>query len=172
LLTKSAIRFVLRWNLLNKTDKNSNFALFPIQDPREKLIFEVLFKKFHPRINLPTLFLTKTYLLVWELVWEIWKNCYFIKFCSASVTIEQIWSHFYLTILYSKDNGILRILEFWVLRVPPIQIPTQNGEMKVLFHKFHRRINLVVLLFSNSGSRNKTTHLEFRNLKILRVFSY
>jgi hypothetical protein len=57
-------------------------------------------------------------------------------------------------------------------KVPSIQIPTQNEEMKVLVNKFHRRINLVALLFSNSGSRNKTTKSEFRNLKILRVFSY
>jgi hypothetical protein len=46
-----------------QTDKNSDFALFPIQDPRVKLRFKVLFKKFHPRINLTTLFLTKIYLL-------------------------------------------------------------------------------------------------------------
>jgi hypothetical protein len=64
------------------------------------------------------------------------------------------------------------IYEFWVLRVPPIQIPTQNGGMKVLFNKFHRGINLVALLFSNLGSRNKTTYLKFINLKLLRAFSY
>jgi hypothetical protein len=44
--------------------------------------------------------------------------------------------------------------------------------MKVLFNKFYRRINLVALLFSNLGSRNKTTYSEFRHLKILRIFSY
>jgi hypothetical protein len=44
--------------------------------------------------------------------------------------------------------------------------------MKALFNKFHRRINLVALLFSNSGLRNKTAYSEFRNWKILRVFSY
>jgi hypothetical protein len=31
--------------------------------PRAKLRLQVLFKRFHPRINLTTLFLTKTYLL-------------------------------------------------------------------------------------------------------------
>jgi hypothetical protein len=36
---------------------------FPIQVPRAKLGFEVLFKRFHPRINPTTLFFTKTYLL-------------------------------------------------------------------------------------------------------------
>jgi hypothetical protein len=45
--------------------------------------------------------------------------------------------------------------------VPPMQISTQNWGMKVLFSKFHRRINLMVLFFSNLGSRNKTTHSEF-----------
>jgi hypothetical protein len=39
------------------------FELIPLQVPRAKLRFEVLFKKFHPGINLTTLFLTKTYLL-------------------------------------------------------------------------------------------------------------
>jgi hypothetical protein len=34
-----------------------------MQVPRAKLRFEVLFKKFHPRTNLTTLFLTKTYIL-------------------------------------------------------------------------------------------------------------
>jgi hypothetical protein len=32
-------------------------------NPKMKLRLEVLFKKFHPRINLTTLFLTKSYLL-------------------------------------------------------------------------------------------------------------
>jgi hypothetical protein len=49
--------------LLNKTELNSGFALFPIQVPRAKLRFEVLFKKFLPRINLTTFFSTKTYIL-------------------------------------------------------------------------------------------------------------
>jgi hypothetical protein len=42
--------------------ENSDFARFPIQVPWAKLRFKVLFKKLHPRINLTTLFLTKTYL--------------------------------------------------------------------------------------------------------------
>jgi hypothetical protein len=51
-------------------------------------------------------------------------------------------------------------------RVPPFQIPTQNGEMKVLFNYFYRRINQVAILFGNLGSRNETTYSEFRNLEI------
>jgi hypothetical protein len=38
------------------------FPYFPY-NPKAKLRFEVLFKKFHPRINQTTLFLTKTFLL-------------------------------------------------------------------------------------------------------------
>jgi hypothetical protein len=34
--------------------------------------------------------------------------------------------------LHLKDNYVFRIPKFGVLRVPPIQIPTQNGEMKIL----------------------------------------
>jgi hypothetical protein len=41
---------------------NSDFALFPILDPKARLRFEILFKKTHLRINLTTL-LTKIYLL-------------------------------------------------------------------------------------------------------------
>jgi hypothetical protein len=33
------------------------------QDPRVKIIFEVVFKKFHPRKNVTTLLFTKIYLL-------------------------------------------------------------------------------------------------------------
>jgi hypothetical protein len=41
-----------------------DFALFSTQDLRVKLrSFSVLFKKFHPRIDLTTLFLTKLYLV-------------------------------------------------------------------------------------------------------------
>jgi hypothetical protein len=43
--------------------KYSNFSILRIQVPRSKLRFEVLFKRFHPKINLTTLFFTKTYLL-------------------------------------------------------------------------------------------------------------
>jgi hypothetical protein len=35
-------------------------------------------------------------------------------------------------LLHLKDNYVFRIPKFWVLRVPPIQIPTQNGKMKIL----------------------------------------
>jgi hypothetical protein len=44
---------------VEQTDKNSDFALFALQDLWVKLRFEVLFKKFYPRINLTTLFWTK-----------------------------------------------------------------------------------------------------------------
>jgi hypothetical protein len=53
-MNESAIRFVLWWNLLNETDWNSDFALFPIQVPMAKLRLEVLLKKCHPWINLTT----------------------------------------------------------------------------------------------------------------------
>jgi uncharacterized membrane protein len=45
--------------------KNNGFALFTVykNTSEEKFRFEVLFKKFHPKINLSTLFLTLTYLL-------------------------------------------------------------------------------------------------------------
>jgi hypothetical protein len=43
--------------------KLSDFALFPILDPKARLRFEILFKKTHLRINMTTLFLAKIYLL-------------------------------------------------------------------------------------------------------------
>jgi hypothetical protein len=51
--------------MLKKTKLNSVFVLFPIylQDSRAKFRFEVLFKKFHPRINHTTLFLSISYLM-------------------------------------------------------------------------------------------------------------
>jgi hypothetical protein len=52
-------------------------------------------------------------------------------------------------ILYLKDNLVLEITKLWVLRVPPIQIPTQNGKMKMLLSEFHPRTNLTALLSSS-----------------------
>jgi hypothetical protein len=53
----SMVKFV------EKTEQNSDFTLLPIIDPKARLSYEILFKKFHPRINLTTLFWTKSYLL-------------------------------------------------------------------------------------------------------------
>jgi hypothetical protein len=92
-------------------------------------------------------------------------NQCFIKFCSTNFKIEQNWLHFYSPILYKKDNGVLGIQKFWVLRVPPIQIPTQNGEIKALFNKFHRTINLMALLLTILGSWNKETNSKLKNIK-------
>jgi hypothetical protein len=49
----------IRWT---KLDKIVILPYFPY-NPKMKLRLEVLFKKFHPRINLTTLFFTKSYLL-------------------------------------------------------------------------------------------------------------
>jgi hypothetical protein len=57
------------------------------------------------------------------------------------------------TFAFQRQLGIPKLR---VLRVPPIQIPTQNGEMKKLLGKFHHRTNLMALLFSNS--KNKTIY--------------
>jgi hypothetical protein len=58
------------------------------------------------------------------------------------------------------------------LGVPPIQIPTYNGEMEVLFSEFHHKTNLTAPLLSNLGSKNKTTNpiLKFVNLKVSYKF--
>jgi hypothetical protein len=48
------------WINLNKT---VILLYFPYKSLGRKLRFEVLFKKFHPKINMTTLFLTKIYLL-------------------------------------------------------------------------------------------------------------
>jgi hypothetical protein len=45
-----------------KNGKNCEFSLCHIEFPRVNLRFEVLFKEFHPKINLITPFFTKTYL--------------------------------------------------------------------------------------------------------------
>jgi hypothetical protein len=44
---------------VEKTEQNSDFALFSILDPKARLTFAILFKKTHPRINLTSLFFTK-----------------------------------------------------------------------------------------------------------------
>jgi hypothetical protein len=45
-----------------------------------------------------------------------------------------------------------------------MQIPTQNGKIKVLFNKFHPRTNLTTLSVTILGSRNKIKYSEFQNL--------
>jgi hypothetical protein len=50
---------------------------------------------------------------------------------------------------------------FCVLRVPPIQISTQNEEMKVLFNKFHRYTNVMTFLVTILGSRNQNQYTQF-----------
>jgi hypothetical protein len=63
MLNKSAISLLIGairiWTKLNKIEI---LPYFPY-NPKAKLRLEVLFKKFHPRINLATLFSTKAYLL-------------------------------------------------------------------------------------------------------------
>jgi hypothetical protein len=78
-LCKSAINFVLWWNLLKKTKQNSDFELFPILDPKARLRFEILFKKTHPRVNLTTLFLLKIYLLNTIKPFSSHENCSLTK---------------------------------------------------------------------------------------------
>jgi hypothetical protein len=63
---------------LKKTD--FDFALFPAYNPKAKLRLEVLFKKFHPRINLATLFLTISYLLNTKKSFSGHENCFFTIF--------------------------------------------------------------------------------------------
>jgi hypothetical protein len=60
---------------VEKTEQNSDFALFPILDPKTRLRFEILFKKTHPRINLTTLFLPKIYLLNTIKLFSSHENC-------------------------------------------------------------------------------------------------
>jgi hypothetical protein len=50
---------------------------------------------------------------------------------------------------------MLRILKFEVLKGLPMQISTKSDELKVFFSEFHRKTNLVALLFSKLGSKNK-----------------
>jgi hypothetical protein len=56
----------------------------------------------------------------------------FCSVFSTNFTMEQNWWHFCRAILHLKDNYVFKIQKFGVLRVPPIQIPTQNGKMKIL----------------------------------------
>jgi hypothetical protein len=56
----------------------------------------------------------------------------FCSVFSTNFTMEQNWWHFSRALLHLKDNYVSRIPKFWVLKVPPIQISTQNGKMKIL----------------------------------------
>jgi hypothetical protein len=59
--------------------------------------------------------------------------------------------------------------QFKVLRMPSIEIQIRNWELEVLFSKFHRRTNLLVLLFSNCGSKKQNYILRHSKLGMLRL---
>jgi hypothetical protein len=65
----------IRWTKLNKI---MILPYFPY-NPKAKLRLEVLFKKFHPRINLETLFSTKSYLLNTIKPFSDHENCFLTK---------------------------------------------------------------------------------------------
>jgi hypothetical protein len=54
---KGATRFVQQRNLLDKTEWNIDFALIAYKTLRKKFRFEVCLMKYHPGINLTTLFI-------------------------------------------------------------------------------------------------------------------
>jgi hypothetical protein len=128
-LYKSAINFVLWWNLLKKTEQNSDFALFPIIDPKARLRYEILFKKTHPRINLTTLFFTKIYLLN---------------------TIRAFLDKNLKTL---NKGGTLRNLNFKVLSIYYC-FWTPNYERKVPSDLFYDEIRLINFSFPHILSRN------------------
>jgi hypothetical protein len=51
--------------------------------------------------------------------------------------------------------------------VPPIQILTQNGKIKILLSEFHLRTKLTALLFSNLAS-SPETKLDTQTFEILK----
>jgi hypothetical protein len=44
--------------------------------------------------------------------------------------------------------------------IPPIQISSQNGKIKILLTEFHHRTNMTALLLSNLGFRNIKMHAQ------------
>jgi hypothetical protein len=127
---KNAIKFALWWFYFNKTENNSDFALFSLEDPKVKLRFEVLFNKFHPRIYLTTLSLTKLYLLN-----TIRKGCSKTYFSDHSnwkihaLPFGSNFQQFFVSIFKalfclpkesSIDITIFRRIDNWVMRLPII----------------------------------------------------
>jgi hypothetical protein len=107
-------------------------------------------------------FLNKTSNLSLALGSYMWNSAKSL-FCSKNSIMELNWWLFCSALLHFKDNSFFRFPKLWVLRVPLIQIPTQNGEMKNLLSKFYHRTNLMAFWFSNLGSRNKTKYSELWN---------
>jgi hypothetical protein len=56
-----------------------------------------------------------------------------------------------------KDNLVLEITKLWVLRVPSIQIPTQDGKIKILLSEFRP--------WTNPGTKNNTQNFEIKASK-------
>jgi hypothetical protein len=100
-------------------------------------------------------------------MWEIGQKTNLSSFVQQFHHGTNLIALFFRTL---KDNYEVRITKFEVLEVFPIQIPTYNGKMKILFIEFHHRTNLISYqitqqrcrsLLSKLGSKNTTTNLEF-----------
>jgi hypothetical protein len=83
----------------------------------------------------------------------------FNKFHQRTKLMALLFSNFVFNFVF--NYFVLEITKLWVLRVPSIQIPTQNEKMKILFSKFYPRINLTELLSSILVPINKTKYSEF-----------
>jgi hypothetical protein len=68
-----------------------------------------------------------------------------IRSNGVSVKLHSVFGQMVFRSTGVRSKKIGKILFGKVIQnPPPTQIPTQNGEMKVLFKKFNRRKNLVV----------------------------
>jgi intergrase/recombinase len=113
----------------------------------------------------------KLWLVVFKPV-ENLKSSKIVKNLQKAITFFRLDVFASQIITNLKNYCVFRILKFSVLKVPAIQIPTQNEKMKDLFSEFHQRTDLTALLLIDSGFRIKTTCSKFLNLQILRDFTY
>jgi hypothetical protein len=98
---------------------------------------------------------------IWKILYSLIRTPLFLKIWvdNSSVTWSAKNLKFcFLTFLANFMHLIFRVLKFRILRVPPIQVWTKNGEMKIWFHEFYRERNW-------RQSRNKTVHSKVKTSK-------
>jgi hypothetical protein len=89
------------------------------------------------------------------------QNRYFVQFFSTNFIIEQNWWLFCRALLHLKVNYVFRIPKFWVLIVPPIQIPNIECYFELLSVQYDESIHAPDERFLNKFQNFKTPSNEY-----------
>jgi hypothetical protein len=92
-------------------------------------------------------------------------SVFFYEFHHKTKLMALLFSDFVFKRKLSTQNNKTLSLKF---SLPPIQIPTQNGKMKILWSEFYSRTNLTTLWFANIPLKHGK--FDGHSAKILKKF--